>query len=183
MRHLMLLAACAALIPATSARAQSASLRLPELMTREEMDAVGVDSLSPAQRAALERFLERYSASIAKALREAAPTAMPPNRSTSATTLRLRRVGERGEAVVLDDGSVWKVDAAGRAIAAQWRSGQHVLVRHRAGEPGAATFELENAQAGTRVVARFAGTLEPPAPPPPPRSPSDDPRMPVLWSA
>lgn len=179
MRHLILLAACAALIPATSAQAQRQTLRPPDVMTRDEMDAIGVDSLSAAQRNALERFLDRITNS--RAIREISPATTRPGRGASGTPLTLRRVGDRGEAIVLEDGSVWKVEASDRAVAASWRSGQHVLVRHRAAESGTAAFELENAQAGSRIAARFAGMLEPPAPPPPARTPSDDPRVPAIW--
>lgn len=179
MRHLILLAACAALIPATSAQAQRQTLRLPDVMTRDEMDAIGVDSLSAPRRAALERLLDRITRS--RAMREISPATVRPGRGTSGTTLTLRRVGDRGEAIILEDGSVWKVELSHRAVAASWRSGQHILIRHRTGASGTAAFELENAQAGSRVAARFAGTLEPPAPPPPARTPPDDPRAPALW--
>lgn len=179
MRNLILLATCAALIPATTVQAQRQTPRLPDVMTRDDMDAIGVDALSAAQHNALDRFLDRITR--LRAIREIVPQATRPGRGASGTTLALRRVGDRGEAIVLEDGSVWKVSVSDRAVAARWRSGQRILVRHHVRERGPWAFDLENAQAGSRVSARFAGTLEPTPPPPPARTPFGDSRVPALW--
>ena len=133
------------------------------------------DFMTPAQREAFERWLDRYTATVARvAKREPASHPMPrqaQDRPMHHQNTYLRngaKVAELlngGDFVRLEDGSVWEIYATDRVATVNWKTGNTVIVRERniAINSGGDTYDmlLVNGEAGTSATARFRGVGKP----------------------
>jgi hypothetical protein len=159
--------AVATLLPLSALLAQvDSTLRVDRIMTDAELQETGVSSLAPAQRAALEAWLTRYALAVATLARQAqvARTSVDLHFEPTPQGLRVREVADGGGTVVLDDGSVWKIELGDRPRTITWQQGDYVLVRVRPAPTGGNAFVLVNSDdedsAGDRntsAAARFGG--------------------------
>jgi len=95
----MLFGAALTLAAAMPAQAQDSSVRLEQRLSREEMHEAGLDTLTPAQLAALNRLLVETSATPA-----AAPPASAPARTAAATDQSADQSADQSRAFIgLDD--------------------------------------------------------------------------------
>lgn len=154
---------------------------LDALMSARDYRATGVSRLSAAERAALERWLARYTTTVAAAARSAAraqdsarapaPLAevVRPSRSTAAQValgaiVEVASVLSGGGFLVLADGTMWEVWVGDQIKTAVWSPGDRVIVREQAAPP-AEFFRLqfENGRAGSMVTVRYAGSTGAPS--------------------
>jgi hypothetical protein len=162
---------------------------LATIMSEREQQETGVASLSAAQRAELEAWLARYTAtvtSVARSGRLAAPRAeradsgargapeLPPIQRvdgprrmvraprTVPDAARVLRLMDGGDFVMLDDGTVWEVYLPDRPTTVNWASGDGVRVRQRPAPIGAFDYDLIYGPRRERVAVRFAGWVEMP---------------------
>jgi hypothetical protein len=162
--------ALAALIPLARLQGQADStLRVGRLMTDGELQATGVSSLAPEQRAALDAWLTRYALAVATLARQAqvSRTSVDLHFDPTPQGLRVREVADGGGTVVLDDGSVWKIELGDRPRTITWEPGDYVLVRVRPAPTDGNAFVLVNSdeedsagRRNTSAAARFGGRRE-----------------------
>jgi hypothetical protein len=166
-----LFAGAAFIAPALAAQSPSAP-RMSDVMSPSEMRETGLASLTPAQRAALDAWLARYTTIVehaasygAQAGGTAAASAPdnnggvsysgPPNAEYGS---RITEVRDGGGYVKLADNTVWEVLLAKRPEADTWKVGDYVLVSARAVVLGGDYyFELINGRSGHGVEVKFKG--------------------------
>lgn len=154
MRTLVLTAALAALTVLAPARALSqtdTTLHVSQLMSPAERDSTGISTLTPAQRAALDAWLTRYTATTARIVQRAAPQEIVIRHASVRNGFRVVQILNDGASVVLDDGTVWEVNVRDRPTVDAWRIGDFVLVRRLAIELNDVAREFSFALINGRV--------------------------------
>jgi hypothetical protein len=137
LRKGMLGALAAIALIAAPARAQTDStLHMDQVMSPQEMQATGVSSLSPEQRAALDAWLARYTNTLSIIARHGAEQAQTTAEGEVEPLSvydghRIRDVTEDGTRVTLQDGTVWDIYLPDRPSADTWKKGDFVLVSIR----------------------------------------------------
>jgi hypothetical protein len=158
---LLVLAPCRALSQADT------TLHVTQFMSPAELDSTGLSTLTGAQRAALDAWLARYTATMAAQMAQhTAPQAIVIRHASVANGFRVSQVLGDGSRVALDDGTVWKIDLPDRPTVDTWRVGDFVLVRQnpapeRGGQEEFA-YTLQNGRdrrdpAKARLVGRLPG--------------------------
>ena len=166
-----------------TAGAQAATL--DRVMSPEERVATGVARLNASERAALEAWLARYTATVSSAVqglsnppgvpvsaprtqpqRPQAPEAEPQrgydtiHPRTIAKGARMFRSTGGGTFVMLEDGTMWEIYLPHRPETATWQQGDFVQVRRDASPINDYEHQLVSAPGSTRVSARFAGFVK-----------------------
>jgi hypothetical protein len=145
----MLLGAALTLAAAMPAQAQDSSVRLEQRLSREEMHEAGLDTLTPAQLAALNRLLVEKAATPASVPPASAPayTAAATDQSTDQShtyiglddkPIRSRVKGsvagwEPGTVFSLENGQQWKVLKGSMKLRAPVQAPEIVVVPGIAG--------------------------------------------------
>ena len=173
--------------PAIAGAQQTTSApSLEQLMSAEERAATGITRLTPAERAAMESWLARYTATVTTVVRGMQPSAVAPSSvppaavspaqpapqqralpqplplpRTAPNGAQVFRSADGGTFIMLDDGSMWEIYFSDRPNAASWRVGDFVSVHPRAARVGKFTYQLVNSNAigNGRVTARYAGYI------------------------
>ncbi len=170
------------------ARAQSPDL--DRVMSAQEREATGITRLNANERAALEAWLARYTATVSAAVQgmthsggvpvnaprgvPAVPRAQEPPRTQepaprpSYDTLHPRTIAGAklfrstggGTFVMLEDGTMWEIYLPHRPESATWQQGDFIRVRHDASPIGDYEHQLVSAPGSSRVSARFAGFVK-----------------------
>lgn len=179
----------AATVLAAGVASAQTDVRLDEVMSAQDQVQTGVANLSAAQRAQLERWLARYTGTVAAVARrldntpvreqriEAAPRAAP--RQAAPATVEQPRITGRpwlpqrlpngaqmlesidgSTFVMLADGTMWEVYLPHRPNAGMWRTGDLILVKQASAPVGEFDHQLINGAARSTVSARFAGWVE-----------------------
>jgi hypothetical protein len=180
----------AATVLAASVASAQNDVRLDEVMTAQEQVQTGVANLSAAQRQQLERWLARYTGTVAAVARrlddtpareqriEAAPRTLPrqaaPQRAEQQPSLtgrpwlpnklpngaQMLQSIDGSTFVMLADGTMWEVYLPHRPQAGTWRAGDLILVKQAAIAHGDFDHQLTNGAARSTISARFAGWVE-----------------------
>lgn len=164
------LLAPAALDAQAPAATADTTIRVDDFMTPEEAAATGVANLTPAQRVAFERWVDRYTALVTRVARRE-PRSEPRQARRDVAmhhgahprgSGRVAELISGGDFVRLEDGSVWEIYSPDRVATVGWKAGNTVIVRERnvVISSGDARFDmlLVNGEAGTSATARFRGT-------------------------
>ena len=184
-----LVLALAPLAPQAAA-AQQPATSLDQLMSAEERAAAGIAKLTQTERAALESWLARYTATVTTVVRgmqpatpqpsapaqqnllpvpslEATPQAQPqvlpqplPLPRTAPNGAQIFRSADGGTFIMLNDGSMWEIYFSDRPSAAAWQVGDFVSVHERPARVGRYAYQLVNAAGRGRVTARYAGYIQ-----------------------
>lgn len=157
---------------------------LDRIMSPEERAATGVARLTASERAALEAWLARYTATVSTAVQgvtrqEGVPTSAPrsapivpraqdraprPSYETleprTIAGARLFRSTGGGTFVMLEDGTMWEIYLPHRPETATWQQGDFIRVRHDRSPVGDYEHQLVSAPGSSRVSARFAGFVK-----------------------
>jgi hypothetical protein len=168
-------AAPAPVVSAT-ATADVPAVRLDVVMSADEQQRTGVSRVTPAERAALERWLAHYTAAVAQGARlglsaeSAAPIVVAPSQAVSGTGARrpwvippgarLSALERGGDFVRLEDGSRWRVNLPDRPRVAAWRSGQWIAIRRVPVSTDGFDIELRNGTEGTRALVRLVDVAQ-----------------------
>ena len=179
------LATTIAIAPA-SALAQQPAPSLDQIMSAEERAAAGIAKLTPAERAAFEAWLGRYTATVRGVVRmldapttpgqaavpstpadvaappaTPAPSATPPTLpSTAPLGAHVFRSADGGTFIMLRDGTVWEIFYSDRPVTTVWQAGDFVQVRRSPLRVGRFDYQLVNADRDRKVAARFAGFVK-----------------------
>jgi hypothetical protein len=173
--------------------AQPASAQGPDLdrvMSAQEREATGIARLKASERAALEAWLSRYTATVSATVQGMAhPSGVPVNAPRSAPTLprvqeqprtqehaprpsyetlhprtiagaKLFRSTGGGTFVMLEDGTMWEIYLPHRPESATWQEGDFVRVRNDSSPIGDYEHVLVSGPGSSRVSARFAGFVK-----------------------
>ena len=184
-----------ALVPAAALllgalAAQPAIAQGPDLdrvMSAQERQATGIARLNATERAALEAWLARYTATVSAAVQGMTQSGVVPVRSAPAVpraqepprtqepaprpsfdTLHPRTIAGAklfrstggGTFVMLEDGTMWEIYLPHRPESATWQQGDFIRVRHDASPVGDYEHQLVSAPGSSRVSARFAGFVK-----------------------
>jgi len=144
--------ALTALAPERARAQDPMRIQLEELMSEEERTITGVNHLTRVERAALEAWLTRYTATVA---------AVAKGMKSTPDGGRIIRNGEGGTTLRLANGTTWEVYLPDRPSTVTWAEGDLVLVRERAAPIGDYRYVLTNGDARGSAAARFAGWAEP----------------------
>jgi hypothetical protein len=174
---------CAVLPLPCTAGAQQATPPVPlaTVMSPADRAATGIDSLSPARREALEAWLARYTAIVTGTARtlsaESARVGTVARREArldresrgggSFAAGALLPVGSRiagivrdGEALVLENGTLWEVAPTDRPRADGWERGDFVRIERVGAPNGDYEWRLVHGADDDQAVARFGARLE-----------------------
>lgn len=182
--------AAALLLGATAARpARAQAPDLDRVMSAQEREASGVARLNPSERAALEAWLARYTATVSAAVQgmhqgsvpvsaprgtpavpraQELPRAPEPAPRPSYDALQPRTIAGAklfrstggGTFVMLEDGTMWEIYLPHRPESATWQQGDFIRVRHDSSPVGDYEHQLVSAPGSSRVSARFAGFVK-----------------------
>ena len=186
--HALTLGAVLLVLPVLAGAQQGTNApSLEQLMSAEERASAGLAKLTPAERASLESWLARYTATVTTVVRGMQPSAMPSGGGappavvqpvqpapqqpalpqpralprTAPNGAQVFRSADGGTFIMLDDGSMWEIYFSDRPNAAAWRVGDFVSVHPRAARVGKFTYQLVNTNAtgSAKVTARYAGYI------------------------
>jgi len=161
---LIVVGAAAALSGAT--QIPSFNLQMQDVMTPAELRNSGIARLSSSERAALDTWLNEYTARAFRAGRDSVPssaparTPVPSARSNAAVYPATGRghwidsVSSNGRLVTLEDGSLWEVAAVDQITTMLWLPITDVTVRSIVGVAGF-NYELVNTEDGEKAAAKL----------------------------
>jgi hypothetical protein len=138
--------------------------RMDTVMTPQEYSESGIAGLMPLQRAALDKWLNRFIDTVIQAALQSQPALEQPHKSVPDTHRYqstsyfgtgsghwIQTVSGNGAIVQLEDGSVWSIDSIDQIDTALWlpitditvlegRYGGYILVNTEDGEQAHATY-------------------------------------------
>ncbi len=149
---------------AGSALAQSEPLLTVEkVMTGEQLRTTGVDSLTPGQRSALDRWLSDYTIRIIQLAHPSdkpatsGPVLPPPAYGGSSGDHWIRSKADNGAIVILEDGSMWEVNSIDRIYSSLWLPISNVRILKASSPVGDYKFTLINTDDGEKALAKYLG--------------------------
>ena len=101
-------------------------LTMEKVMTREQMRTIGIDGLTPIQRAALDRWLSDYTVRVIQFAQQSdkpatnGPIPPPTTYSGSGGGHWIKSKADNGAIVILEDGSMWEINSLDRIETALW---------------------------------------------------------------
>ncbi len=106
---LLVLIICVA-VASVVAQQNSNTLRMDQVMTPDELRATGVATLTPAQRVALDRWLNKYTLTLARVLKGTSPAGTRADCSPAVeSNISGEFAGWSGETIFkLDNGQIWE---------------------------------------------------------------------------
>ena len=169
-RFTTLFAALALAAPAFAQQLAGDAPRMPDVMSPAEMKETGLNMLSPAQRAALDAWLARYTALIERAASHGAQAAsgggaqaVQPDETYAGPTAapygsRIAEILDGATKIVLTDGTIWEVNLPDRPSTSTWQKGDYVIVAARPVQLNDTYFyELINGRAETHAAVAWRG--------------------------
>jgi hypothetical protein len=158
---------------ATPMTTPQTAISVDDFMTPEEATATGIATMTPAQRVAFERWIDRYTAMVVRVAKREPASQDPPRQAHAMhyqnsylrNGARVAELLNGGDFVRLEDGSVWEVYSPDRVATVNWKAGNLVIVRERniAINSGGDMYDilLVNGEMGTSATARFRGLGKP----------------------
>ena len=176
-RALILSAALVAALAPASLDAQSDpnAPHMQDVMSPGELRETGIASLAPAQRAALDAWLARYTGIVERAASQGAQATASEASAPSSNDVpaanemysgplavpygsRIAEVRDGGAYIVLSDGTVWEVYLPNRPATTTWGKGDYLIVAGRLpvanGEFG---YQLTNGRDGNSAAVKWRG--------------------------
>jgi len=152
------------LLLAVLALAQSATvITIDKVMTSEQLRATGVDSLTPTQRAALDRWLSDYSVRLIGLAQHSGDSAPRTTGSAQATYAGsggghwISSTSNTGGMIVLEDGSIWEINSLDRIDTALWLPITDITILKASQPVGDFKYILVNKEDGEKALAKFLG--------------------------
>ncbi len=157
----------AILLAPAKAPAQALNLTIEQVMTPTQLRDTGVATLTTAQKASLNRWLNEYTTFV---LRMAAPGVAPganvyrPGTGLGASLYPglgsghwIKKVSSGGRTVELEDGSLWEVSAVDRIYTALWLPVTDITVTNAKVPVGEFRYVLINKDDGETALAKYIG--------------------------
>ena len=149
-----------------SALAQSTPIiTMDKVMTAEEVKATGVDTLTSAQRSALDQWLTKYTMMVIKLAQHSEESAPSPSTARPAPRSYLGSGGghwvkskaNNGGLIILEDGSMWEINSFDRLDTALWLPITNIVVLEASQPIGDYKYVLVNKDDGEKALAKFLG--------------------------
>ena len=137
---------------------QEPLFRISTFMTPHEMEITGVAKLSPAQRAALDQWLTRYSMTILRYGSGGAGQQRATGTYVPGKGHWIDSVSSNGAIVTLEDGSMWDISTLDQIDTALWLPITDITVMVNPRPIGDYKFILVNTDDGEKATARYLGT-------------------------
>ncbi|MBZ5601261.1 MAG: hypothetical protein LAO79_03045 [Acidobacteriia bacterium] len=145
---------------ASSAFAQSAPvMTMDTVMTGAELRTTGVDSLTPVQRAALDRWLTEYTVKVVR-FAEGSGTATSSSSGSYAGSGGghwIKSKADNGGIIVLEDGSMWGINSIDRIDTSLWLPISNVTILKASSPVGDYKYMLINTDDGVKALAKYLG--------------------------
>jgi hypothetical protein len=157
----------ASLLIGLCAAQQGPLISIDKVMTTQEMQAAGINTLSASQRAALDRWLVDYTLRIVK-LSQSPSTAVAasPQQTRPPEALTYIGIGKghwiqttasNGAILTLEDGSIWDINSTDRIDTALWLPITDITVLRAPSPRGEYKYLLLNTEDGEKALARYLG--------------------------
>lgn len=148
---------CAGILMATIGFAQNTertaglgpALTIEQAMTAGELKETGIGGLPPSQRAAFDRWLNRWTAVVMS-------VSCGGSYGNTEEKLAIRENAD-GVILILEDGSIWMVDSVDRVDSSLWLATEDVIVIEARQKVGDYRYTLINADQKEKVLARYVG--------------------------
>ena len=133
-------------------------LSLERIMSAEERQRIGINKLSADERIALEQWISDWTTYVLRFAEEEATT---PSRPQTYTGLGrghwVQRTANSGALVILEDQSLWSINAAHRIYTTLWLPITNITVLEARQPVGEYRYWLVNTDNGERALAQFLG--------------------------
>jgi len=131
------------------------NLSMEQVMTPAQLQETGVATLSAAQRAALNRWLNAYTVRV---LQVASGTAQARGEYVGVGSGHwIKKVSSGGRIVELEDGSLWEIKAVDRTNTALWLPVTNISVLLAKTPVGEYKYTLLNKDDGETALAKYLG--------------------------
>ncbi len=142
---------------------QTPAISVQQVMSAQEMVTTGVAGLSPAQRAALDRWLTEYTLRVFQVAQSSQSTnSVSPRAGTAARYLGtgkhwIKSKADNGAFITLEDGSVWEINSIDRIDTALWLPITDIVVLEAKSPIGEFNYMLVNTEDGEKALAKYMG--------------------------
>jgi len=131
-------------------------MHIATFMSADEVKNTGIDSLSSAQRSALDRWFNRYTNLMISGMASSTVAHADLDYPTSKGHW-IDEVSSDGAIIILEDGSVWSVDSADQSDTSVWLSTTDISVAHLTRPVGDYKFLLRNTEDHEKAHAKYLG--------------------------
>lgn len=146
------------------------SLTIDSVMSAKEQASTGILSLTAAQRAAFEQWLNRYTSVVLEVAREssqgtpgrtavAAPPAQPRQSQVYGGVGGGHWIENNGDGkiITLEDGSIWQINPVDQVDTALWLATTDITVLHADSPVGEYRYVLIDKDDGEKALAKYLG--------------------------
>ena len=146
----------------TTAQETPQKVSIDKLMSPQKRQETGVSSLTPAQRAALDRWLNAYTLRVIEMARtvfkesDAGGRAVPEYHSTGLGHW-IKENGD-GKIITLEDGSMWQISDFDQVDTALWLPVTDITVLRDPKGVGDFRYTLVDTEDGEKASAKYLGS-------------------------
>jgi len=138
-------------------------VHIEKVMTPEELRATGVASLSPAQRAALDEWLYKYTVRVLKLasisrLRGGTPGNVADTYAGIGSGHWIAANDSHGAIITLEDGSMWQINPVDQVDTWLWLPVTNITVVQAKSSVGDYRHVLINSDDNEKALAKYLGT-------------------------
>lgn len=135
-------------------------LHISSFMTPQELQTTGVGQLSPAQRAALDKWLNRYTRAVIRTARGSEATDGGTGTASEYITGKghwVQEVSGNGAILTLEDDSMWEIISIDQVDTALWLPTTDITVIRDPRPVGDYKYVLVNTEDGEKAHAKYMG--------------------------
>ena len=138
-------------------------ITIDKVMTGEELRATGVERLTPAQRAALDKWLSEYTLRVLQVAKgDAKATGVvgsgtTPTYTGSGSGHWIRSTADSGAIVILEDGSMWGINPVDRIDTSLWLPISNITILMASPVVGEYKYALVNTGDKEKALAKYLG--------------------------
>jgi hypothetical protein len=135
-------------------------------MSPAEQRAIGVHTLTAAQRDALNQWLVRYTRRVLDVAQRSSAGGQPPRRGSAGGRTYvgvggghwIDEVSSSGAIVTLEDGSMWEISSIDRIDTSLWLPVTDITVLEADRPLGEYRYVLVNTEDGEKALAKYIGS-------------------------
>jgi len=134
-------------------------ITMDEVMTGEQLRTSGVASLTPVQRAALDRWLSEYTVKVIQFAKgsDRPDTPGPGSYAGSSGGHWIKSRVDNGAIIILEDASMWEINAIDRIDTALWLPISNVTILKASSPLGDYKCTLINTDDSEKALAKYLG--------------------------
>ena len=137
-------------------------ITIDKVMTGEELHATGVESLTSAQRSALDKWLSDYTLRVFQVAKDEKPavtgTGTPPATYAGGSGGHwIRSKANDGAIIILEDGSMWGINSLDRIDTMLWLPISNITILKASPSVGDYKYSLINTDDKEKALAKYLG--------------------------